>query len=81
MIHTSFAQKNQATNRMLNGLKIVTKFSRTRPTKGRSWFLNFVGDPMILIMKMFIYCGYASLRWLNYVSCLFLSFLLIASEV
>jgi hypothetical protein len=26
-------------------------------TKGRGWFLNFLGAPMILYCKKFIYCG------------------------
>ncbi len=49
MIHTSYAQKIQVTNRLTENFD--TNFSELGLTKGRSWFLNFLGAPMILIME------------------------------
>jgi hypothetical protein len=37
--------------------KILTKFTELGLTKGRGWFLNFLGAPMILKHKKYIYCG------------------------
>jgi hypothetical protein len=59
--------------------KFWQEFAEWGPTKGNGWiFFCFFGAPMILMQK--VYCC-ASLRWLNNVSCLFLSFLLITSGV
>ncbi len=37
--------------------KFWLKFTELGFTKGRCWFLNFLGAPLILYCKKFIYCG------------------------
>ncbi len=37
--------------------KVWQKFTKLGLTKGRGWFLNFLGAPMILKHKKYIYCG------------------------
>jgi hypothetical protein len=49
-------------------LKKLTKNYRTMLTRGRGWFLNILGVPMILVYNaksLFIVVFNASLRWLN----------------
>jgi hypothetical protein len=62
-------------------LKNVDKFTELGLTKGRGWVLNFLGAPMILSCKSLFIAVNASMRWLNNVSCLFLSFLLITKGI
>ncbi len=58
------------------------KFTKLGLTKGRGWFLNFLGAPMILkmqkvyLLRLMLFCD-----GLTMVSCLFLSVPLITSGV
>jgi hypothetical protein len=51
-----------------------------RPNRGQGYFLNFLGAPVILYCKKCISLGECYVVLIMF-SCLFLSFLLITSEV